>query len=124
MVQLALQTTKVLAGLRGLAKSGTNERRQTERLKMLRSYKKKNDVLLKFAVGFSGQAVLIERSEEGYFPEELLVMPDVEKASAVHCRRTTVTLRNVSNHSVTLKRGMQIAHLHRVDVINAVNEKK
>lgn len=72
----------------------------------------------------SGQAALIDQPEEGYFPEELLVMPVVEKSDAVHCHRITVTLRNVSNHSVTLKHGMQIAHLYPVDVINAVPEKK
>lgn len=78
----------------------------------------------KFCDSTFGQAVLIDRPEEGYFPEELLVMPVVEKPDAVHCRRITVTLRNVSNHSVTVKRGMQIAHLYRVDVINAVPEEK
>lgn len=49
------------------------------------------------------QDVLIDRPEEGCFPEELLVMPVLEKSTAVHCRRITVTLRNVSNHHMTLK---------------------
>lgn len=77
-------------------------------------------VVPKFAGACPGQAVLIDRPEEGHFPEELLVMPVVEKSNAVHCRRITVTLRNVSNHSVTLKRGMQIAHLYQLDVTNTV----
>ena len=78
----------------------------------------------KLSGSLSGQAVLIDRPEEDCFPEELLVMPVVEKTDVVQCRRITVTLRNVSDHHVTLKRGMQIAHLYRVDVINSVPGKK
>lgn len=78
----------------------------------------------KFPGGLSSQAVLIDRPEEDCFPEELLVMPVVDKSTAVHCRRITVTMRNVSSHNVTLKRGVPIAHLFPVDVINTVLEKE
>lgn len=49
----------------------------------------------KFADAFPGQAILIDRPEEGHFPLELRVMPVVEKSNAVHCRHITLTLRNV-----------------------------
>ena len=77
----------------------------------------------KFPKSVPDRAVLIDRPEDGWFPEELLVMPVVEKSNTVHCRRITVTLRNVSSHPVTVKRGMAIAHLFPVDVMNTVPEK-
>lgn len=78
----------------------------------------------KFPGSPHSQAILIDRPEEGYFPEELLVMPDIEKTNTVQCCHIAVTLRTVSNHNVTLKRGMQIAHLYQVEVINTVPEKE
>ena len=74
----------------------------------------------KFPGRFSSQAVLIERPEEGVFPDELLVMPVIDKPTAVNCRRITVTLRNRSNHEVTIKRGTPIAHVFPVDVVKEV----
>lgn len=74
----------------------------------------------KFPGRFSSQAVLIERPEEGVFPDELLVMPVIDKPTAVNCRRITVTVRNMSNHEVTIKRGTPITHVFPVDVVKEV----
>jgi len=78
----------------------------------------------KFPGGLPRQAVLIDHPKVDCFPEELLVMPVVEKSTAVHCHSITVTMRNVSSHNVTLKRGIPIAHLFPVDVINTVSGKE
>ena len=56
----------------------------------------------KFLRSVPDRAVLIDLPEDGWFPEELLVMPVVEKSNTVHCRRIKVTLRNVSSLPVTL----------------------
>lgn len=78
----------------------------------------------KFPGLLSTQTVLIERSEEGFFPDELMVLPTIKEAADVQSRRITVVVRNVSTHAVTLKRGMPIAHLFAVDVVNKDSEKK
>lgn len=48
---------------------------------------------------------LIENPEHDCFPEELRVMPVVKKTNALHSRRISVTVRNMSDHHVTLRRG-------------------
>ncbi|XP_029104416.1 uncharacterized protein LOC114909432 [Scleropages formosus] len=72
----------------------------------------------KFPGHLNSQAVVVDHPEEGPFPEGLLVMPVVEEPGTVQCRHLAVTLRNVSQQPVTLKRGMPIAHLFPVDVMN------
>lgn len=78
----------------------------------------------KFPGPLSTQTVLIECSEEGPFPDELMVLPTIKKAADVHSRRITVVVRNVSTRAVTLKRGMPIAHLFAVDVLNRDSPEK
>ncbi|KAL7881152.1 hypothetical protein SRHO_G00034060 [Serrasalmus rhombeus] len=68
----------------------------------------------------STSAIPIDRPEEGYTIEGLLVVPEVKKPGSLHNRRVKVTVRNVSTREVTLKRGMAIAHLFPVDVVSSV----
>lgn len=72
----------------------------------------------KYPGSIASQAVLIEHPQGSSFPEELVVMPELKKSTAVLCRRIQVTVRNVTAHAVTLKRGMSIAHLYPVDVVS------
>ena len=67
----------------------------------------------------SSSALLIDYPEESRFPEELLVRPEIQAASALQSKRITVTVRNVSVHTVTLKRGMPIAHIFPVEVVSS-----
>uniref|UniRef100_A0A8C3G961 Paraneoplastic antigen Ma-like C-terminal domain-containing protein n=1 Tax=Cyclopterus lumpus TaxID=8103 RepID=A0A8C3G961_CYCLU len=95
---------------------------------LLRDIREEEEMILeRLSVPTAGsrvESVLIDRPEEGGFPEGLLVMPVAEKPTVVHCRRIKVTLRNLSGHNVTLRRGMQIAHLFPVEVINTVPAKE
>lgn len=61
--------------------------------------------------------VLIDQAIDSMAPEELLVRPELQPASAVSNRMVTVTVKNMSSKEVLLKRGTPIAHIFQVDVV-------
>lgn len=49
--------------------------------------------------------------------DELQVRPEVHSASVVFSKRITVTLKNISNREVILKRGTPLTHIFPVALV-------
>jgi len=69
----------------------------------------------------STQAILVDLpddlAEEPRFPDQLLVRPELQSVTVVSSKRITVLVSNSSSKDILLTRGMPIAHLFPVDVL-------
>ncbi len=78
--------------------------------------------ILKYPAAPSCKTLLVDKPEESWFPEELLVAPEVQATTIVQSKRIGVTVRNVSSRPVMIKRGMSIAHVFPVEVVATVSK--
>ncbi len=78
--------------------------------------------ILKYPAALSCKTLLVDKPEESWFPEELLVAPEVQGTTIVQSKRIGVTVRNVSSRTVMIKRGMSIAHVFPVEVVATVSK--
>ncbi len=78
--------------------------------------------ILKYPAAPSCKTLLVDKTEESWFPEELLVAPEVQATTIVQSKRIGVTVRNVSSRPVMIKRGMSIAHVFPVEVVATVSK--
>ncbi len=78
--------------------------------------------ILKYPAAPSCKTLLVDKLEESWFPEELLVAPEVQATTIVQSKRIGITVRNVSSRPVMIKRGMSIAHVFPVEVVATVSK--
>lgn len=76
--------------------------------------------LPKFPGEFVDQLALVDQPKGTFLSEELLVRPEVHPATVVSSRRISVTVKNVSEREVFLKRGTPLAHIYPVAPVPTV----